>query len=47
MTVVDFATKIPKGTIMRFANDDEEFVEYILPGGDSKPSKSLSELLAR
>jgi hypothetical protein len=42
-----FSPKIPKGTIMRFSNDDEEFEEYILPGQESKPYKSLSELLAK
>jgi hypothetical protein len=42
-----FSPKIPKGTIMRFSNDDEELVEYVLPGQESKPFKSLSELLDR
>ena len=44
-----FGDKIPKGTVMRFApdNDANFFVEYILPGQESKPYKSLSELLDR
>ena len=42
-----FSPKIPKGTIMRFSNDDEELVEYVLPGQESIPCKSLTELLAR
>jgi hypothetical protein len=33
--------------VMRFSNDDEELVEHILPGQESKPFKSLSELLDR
>ncbi len=41
-----FGPKIPKGTVMIFSNDDEEFVEYLLPGQESNP-KSLSELLDR
>jgi hypothetical protein len=42
-----FGPKIPKGTVMRFSSDDEEFVEYVLPGQESNPCKSLTELLAR
>lgn len=39
-----YGPKIPKGTILRFGVDGEE---YILPGQESKPCKSLSELLSR
>jgi hypothetical protein len=39
-----FGPKIPKGTILRFGANGEE---YILPGQESKPCKSLSELLDR
>jgi hypothetical protein len=43
-----YGPKIPKGTIMRFSNNDEEFVvEYVLLGQESKPCKSLSELIDR
>jgi hypothetical protein len=36
--------KIPKGTVMRFGRDE---VEFILPGQESKPCRSLDELLSR
>jgi len=39
-----YGPKIPKGTILRFGANGEE---YILPGQESKPCKSLSELLSR
>jgi len=42
-----FGPKIPKGTVMRFSTNADDFVEYVLPGQESKPCKSLSELLAR
>jgi hypothetical protein len=44
-----FGPKIPKGTVMRFSTNTnaENFVEYVLPGQESKPCTSLSELLAR
>jgi hypothetical protein len=44
-----FQPKIPKGTVMRFSttNNAENFVEYVLPGQESKPCISLTELLAR
>ncbi len=42
-----FGPKIPKGTVMRFSTNAEDVVEYVLPGQESKPCKSLSELLAR
>jgi len=38
---------INKGTIMRFSTNGNDFVEYVLLGQESKPCKSLSELLAR
>ena len=36
--------KIPKDTILRYRTNGEE---YMLPGQESKPCKSLSELLSR
>ena len=39
-----YGPKIPKDTILRFGATGEE---YILPGQESNPCKSLSELLAR
>jgi hypothetical protein len=42
-----FGPKIPKGTVMRFSTNADDIVEYVLPGQESKPCKSLSELLAR
>jgi hypothetical protein len=42
-----FGPKIPKGTVMRFSTNADGFVEYVLPGQESKPCKSLGELLAR
>jgi hypothetical protein len=39
-----YGPKIPKDTILRFGANGEE---YILPGQESKPCKSLSELLSR
>jgi hypothetical protein len=42
-----FSPKIPQGTVMRFSTNADDFVEYVLPGQESKPCKSLSELLAR
>jgi hypothetical protein len=41
-----FGPKIPKGTVMRFSTNTED-VEYVLPGQESKPFKSLSELVDR
>jgi hypothetical protein len=41
-----FGPKIPKGTVMRFSTNTED-VEYVLPGQESKPFKSLGELLDR
>ena len=42
-----FSPKIPKGTIMSFAatTNAADIVEYFLPGQESQPGKSLSELL--
>lgn len=44
-----FGSKIPKGTVMRFttATNAPDIFEYILPGQESKPCKSLGELLDR
>ena len=42
-----FGPRIPKGTVMRFSTNADGFVEYILPGQESKPCKSLTDLLAR
>lgn len=42
-----FGPKIPKGAVMRFSTNADDIVEYVLPGQESKPCKSLSELLAR
>ena len=44
-----FGPKIPKGTVMRFSTNTNasESVEYFLPGQESQPGKSLSELLGR
>jgi hypothetical protein len=39
-----YGPKIPKNTILRFGANGEE---YILPGQESKPCNSLSELLSR
>ncbi len=42
-----YGPKIPNGTVLRFSTNANEFVEYVLPGQESKPCKSLNELLAR
>jgi hypothetical protein len=44
-----FSPKIPKGTVMRFSTNTNaaDIVEYFAPGQESKPGKSLSELLDR
>jgi len=44
-----FGPKISKGTVMRFSTNTSspEMVDYILPGQESKPCQSLSELLER
>ena len=44
-----FSSRIPKGTVMRFSANTNaaDIVEYFLPGQESQPGKSLSELLGR
>jgi hypothetical protein len=44
-----FSPRIPKGTVMRFSTNTNlgDIVEYILPGQESKPGKSLGELLSK
>ena len=44
-----FSPRIPKGTVMKFSTNTNavDFVEFFAPGQESKPSKSLSELLDR
>jgi len=44
-----FSPKIPRGTVMRFSTNTnaQDSMEYVLPGQESKPYTSLSDLLAR